>query len=192
MKIETYEQEQQTTDISQLAADGEYAILVEQLGLNGQKIFLDHDGEPSSPVFPYPRLTEEQKRVFEYHCPIKTKLKEYRSEVIPVRVLQVASHAESCQFLKTLWVWHPKDARLDPVLIGTTGQYDSDPYLLARWGLVWKEFNQLKEEAIEGWKRLRMTKLAEAKREIEDCERKLESESLMYFNGENISSSVYF
>jgi hypothetical protein len=192
MKIETYEQEQQINEIGQLAADGEYAILVEQLGLTGQKTFLDDDGSPSVPVFPYPRLTEEQKRVFEYHCPLKTKLKEYRSEVIPVRVLQVASHAESCRFLKTLWVWHPKYANLDPVLIGTTGTYDSEPYLLARWGAVWKDFAQLKEEAIQGWKLLRMTKLAEAKREIEDCERKLESESMMYFNGEHISSSVYF
>lgn len=189
MKIETYEQELQSTEIGQLAADGEYAILVDQLDLKGQKSLLNDTGEQP---FPYRRMTEIEKHVFEFHCPHKTSLAEYKSEVIPVRVLQVAAHALSLKFLNHIRVWHPKDAKLDPVLVGYTTNYGGDLFLLARWGVVWKEFPVLLEEAKIGWQKLRLAKLNKAKGEVEQRIKNVADDAELWFNGQTVDGCVYF
>lgn len=195
MKIETYEIEQHDNDVTQLLDDATYLNLVEELGLEGQKKqFIDVDNKESV-VFPYPRMTQLQQRVFEIHCPHKTKLVEYKSEMIPVRVLQVAQHALSCRFLKDLYVWHPTDAKLDPVLVGTAGSYGNDLYLLARWGAVWKDFPTLLREAKAEWKRIRGAKLKKAEQEIALAKAGLDSDTELHFSegsGNFVSSSVYF
>lgn len=193
MKIETYEQELESTEIAQLAADGEYAMLVDQLGLNGQRQFIQQENEvAASPVFPYRRMTKIELRVFKFHCPITTKLTEYRSEAMPVRVLQVAAHALSCNFLHHITVWHPEDAKLDPVLVGHKTEWGEELYLLARWGAVWKDFAALTEEAIKGWKRLRKAQLEKAQKEIAGHINAIDSDAELFFAGKHVESAAYF
>lgn len=191
MKIETYEIEPETTEIGQLAADGEAREICERLGLSGQ---LSLSNNESNTVFPYRRMTRLEQVVFELHCPHKTRLEEYKSDAIPVRVLQVAAHATDCNFLKYITVWHPTDAKLDPVLVGNAGTYGNDLYLLARWGTAWKDFSVLLDEARTTWKRLRKAKLDKALREVQQAQATLDADAELYFSDEHysINNSVYF
>ena len=191
MKIETYEIEPQSTEIGQLAADGEARMICERLGLGGQLALSDN---PSETAFPYRHMTRLEQVVFEFHCPIKTDLKSYKSESIPVRVLQVAAHAHDLHFLKAIKVWHPKDARLDPVLVGYTSEYGGDLYLLARWGAVWKDFQDLLSEAKIGWAKQRKAKLEKASKEVDAKLATVDADAEIYFSEDpsGVDSAIYF
>lgn len=189
MKIETYEIEPPSSEIGQLAADGEARMICEKLGLRGQLALADNE---SQTPFPYRRMSLIEQRVFEYHCPVKTPLNDYRSDAIPVRVLQVASHALDCNVLKRIEIWHPKEAKLDPVLVGIGGEYGMEPFLLARWGAVWKEFAVLLDEAKRGWVDLRRARLERAVRETQKELDNVEQIAVEYFSGEHVETSVYF
>lgn len=194
MKIKTYKIEPLSqTEIQALAHDGEAAMLIEQLGLEGQKNVTSKTGTP----FPYRVMTEEEQKVYTFHCPIHTKLEEYSSDFIPLRVLQVAAHAKALDVCnKGLWVWHPKEARLDPVLVGKASipgqQRDEKLYLLARWGQVWKEFKQLLAEAKTGWIAKRKAAIKKADAEFTNLKTTSETDAELYFQGESVTTSIYF
>lgn len=144
MKVETYEIEEVTGELGNMAADSEAAELVAKLGLTGQQTLMDPDTETR---FPYREMTAQEKLVFELHCPQKTKLEDYKSGIIPLRVLQVAAFCKDMSQVKFMEVWHPQDARLDPVLVGRTDGWGGKFYLLARWGEVWKDLPELVSDA---------------------------------------------
>lgn len=190
MKIETYEVEPADTEIATLANDGEALAICESLGLTGQLSLSDNE---SATVFPYRRMTAIEQRVFEIHCPIKTELKNYKSDPIPVRVLQVAQHAMSCNFCKEFYVWHPRDARLDPILTGhTLNLYSGEIYLLARWGAVWKEFDQLLSEAKAIWRERRIAKIQKARAEVDLHTNNVDADTNLYFQGEAVETYISF
>lgn len=191
MKIETYEIEQPSQEIEQLAQDSEARELCEKLGLSGQLALSNNE---SATVFPYRRMTATEQKVFELHCPIKTKLDQYKSDAIPLRVLQVAAHAISCNVLHAVYVWHPKESRLDPVLVGYTSNYGGDLYLLARWAQVWKEFDLLLEEAKNIWQSKRIAQLKKAQAEVERSLTTVESDWDIFLHGESyeLTTSVNF
>lgn len=179
MKIETYEIEPQATEIAQLANDSEHRELCEKLSLTGQLSLSDNESET---VFPYRRMTHIEQRVFEIHCPIKTKIHEYKSDAIPVRVLQVAAHAMECDIIKKVYVWHPKEAKLDPVLVGYTSDYGGDLYLLARWGQVWKDFTVLLKEAKQIWATKRKANVEKALIKAQESLKTLSQDSELFFS----------
>jgi hypothetical protein len=189
MKIETYEIEPASSQIATLAEDGEHKELCEKLGLKGQ---LSLSNNESGTVFPYRRMTMVEQRVFEIHCPNKTKLSAYKSDAIPVRVLQVAAHAIDCGVTRHLSVWHPEEARLDPVLVGCTSEYSGELYLLARWGEVWKDFAQLLAEAKAIWTMRRTALLEKARRSIEGHAASVAPDADLYFSGKQVEGVIYF
>lgn len=191
MKIETYEIEPQSTDIATLAADGEAREICEKLGLEGQ---LSLSNNESQTVFPYRVMTKLEQLVFELHCPNHTKLRDYKSEAIPVRVLQVAAHATDCKFLHHIRVWHPEDSRLDPVLVGYTSEYGGTLYLLARWGAVWKDFSILVKEAKAIWKQRRLAAIKRAEQDISMVKACLDTDADSLFStgsSSSIKNSIY-
>lgn len=191
--IETYEIEPQSSEIAQLAADGEHKMLIDQLELVGQQSLLAApDSESADSAFPYPALSKIQHRVFEFHCPQKTKLKDYRGDMIPLRVLQVAAHALTYGKLDHVRVWHPDNAKLDPVLVGYTTNYGGNLFLLARWGEVWKNFDVLLSEAVEGYKKMRAAKLEKAQAELTKLTNCAKADAELYCQGENIDNSINF
>lgn len=166
MKIETYEVEETDSEIATLAADGEAMELIDKLNLVGQ---LELTNTDTSTRFAYRKMTKLEWLVFKMHCPIETDLSRYRSSVIPVRVLQVAAHANDYigKLLHSIKVWHPEDAKLDPVLVGHTGAYAGEFFLLARWGEVWKDFPTLLTEAKAMWIAKKRAALNKAKKELD-------------------------
>lgn len=191
MKIETYEIEPASTEIESLANDGEARLICEKLGLEGQ---LSLSNNESRTVFPYRVMTTLEQRVFQIHCPYQTKLQNYKSDAIPVRVLQVAAHATDCGFLHHIKVWHPREARLDPILVGHAGEYSGTLYLLARWGEVWKDWAVLLREAKAAWMLTRKAKLDKALKEVQSHQQTLQADADLFFSeaDEHLSTAVYF
>ena len=155
MVIETYEiqevEEAKVEDLEQCAA------LVDELGLTGQNQYYrpnERDGEQGIDVFPYRKMTAQEKVVIKALCPEVTKLESYKDGPIPLRVMQVAAHAKA---LRSdigdecgLYVWHPRSADdPDPYLCLQLGPYYSprETYILARWGDELDNWNTMIEKA---------------------------------------------
>jgi len=148
MKVETFE-------VTEVGCAGkidnfeEINALSKQLGLTGQERFLNQDKKE---VIPYRKMTAQEKLVYETLCAEKTILKDYKESIIPLRVLQVASHAIELEFLTGVEVWHETNADIkDPVLVGYIGSdsWRREYYILARWGEELESFGVLMEKAIK-------------------------------------------
>ena len=194
MKIETYEVELiDQSEIQALAADGEMSQLIEDLGLTGQSKLLGVDLQP----FPYRIMTKEEQVVFSIIFSQRTKLTEFSSELIPLRVLQVAAHVKSTNFIdKEMWVWHPEDSRHDPLLVGHASipgsQWGERYFLLARWGAALLPFSALRDKAKVIWSAERKTKLAKAEMEFKLLKDTVSNDADLYLSGKSITTSVYF
>ena len=154
MQIETYEIEEVTGELGTMAADSESIELIEKLGLDGQKRLCD---KVTDTRFPYPVISEKEALVYGVLFPQKTRVEEYRSGVIPLRVLQVVAHVRQFDFIKRVEVWHPTDVRdKDPVLVAVKkdNQYDwrdDSTFILARWGESLQSIDVLAAKASKVW-----------------------------------------
>lgn len=107
--------------------------LIEQLELVGQKTLMAGEDSESNARMPYPKMTDEQQFILEVLCPGKSNMKSYSRTPIPLRILQIAAHANSLHFFEEIQVWDAQSsAEKDPVLVGKKGYRDY--WLLARWG----------------------------------------------------------
>lgn len=142
MQVETYE-------ITETGTEGlienveETKSLIESLGLEGQKKFLNAD-KPDQ-LFPYRRMTAQEELVYDLILGEKTALSRYEEAVIPVRVLQVAAHVTQLGFCREIEVWHKPSVNIkDPLLVGIRGEmWSPERYLLARWGEILLPFEEL-------------------------------------------------
>lgn len=149
MQVETYEVESKGDDeIQILASDGEAAMLIESLGLDGQKAMLNKD---SGDFFPYRKITKEEHAVFKTLFTNRCEAKSYKDGPIPLRVLQLMSHAKELHHpdLAYFEVWYPEAGHDDPVLVGRKTYYQDPVYLLARWGNALDPFEALQEKAVK-------------------------------------------
>lgn len=144
MQIETYEIEEETSG-TQSETDEQSIALIEKLGLDGQKKLISTDGKSR---LQYPEMTQQEHNVYKAVFPVHTDLKKYEGCIIPIRVLQVAAHAQ--EFCFDVQVWHKRNPRLDPLLVGRigSGPYNIQKLLkLARWGDALLDFSELIKEA---------------------------------------------
>ena len=167
MDVETYEAIETTID--GIETSDEAIALIEQLGLEGQKSLLVKDEDGNEDRIPYRQMTRQEKRIYEFICPSKTELSKYSESPIPVRVMQVAAHAQ--QYFDHLMVWHPEGNIKDPVLVGIKGsQWSGEIFILARWGECLDSLDNLAKLACNICKAKYITKLeeimAEAKEKI--------------------------
>jgi len=165
MLVETFEC--QETAAEPIEASEEAIRLIEELELDGQKsILLPNVGEVSTSIrMPYPQATAEQVFVFRVLCPQNYPLKKYNRTPLPLRVLQIASHAKALGFFGEIVVWDAADPSVkDPILIGTKDNAEwswrEDVYLLARWGEELESWPTLLRRALEK-KREQITSVAE-------------------------------
>lgn len=150
MNVETFEIEEVKDEAGIMASDSEAQELIIKLGLEGQKTLLNTE---TVTRLPYRQMTVDEMFTYSILCPRKSKLKEFSSEIIPVRVLQVAAHALECGFFTEIWVWSAEMASVkDPVLVGITKDKNTQwggelHYLLARWGKELEPLEILFEKA---------------------------------------------
>lgn len=152
MQVETFE----VQEVQQCATNAEALETVkgfiDSLGLEGQAKFYGV-GQEQSTICPYRKITAQEKMVYKTLCPVEVGIGKYAEGPIPLRILQVATHAKTvlesgCELV----VWHPANGDIkDPVLLGKikVGTWDYHYYLLARWGEVLEEFAVLQAHAVK-------------------------------------------
>jgi hypothetical protein len=148
MQVETYETEDATSEASAMANDSAALELIRSCGLKGQ---MATSNEGTVTRIPYQEMLQEERTVYQTLFPRSKKVEDYDAGVIPLRVLQVIAHAQSCKMFKEIVIWYPETARIDdPVLVGIVEprQYSQVFYKLARWGKALAPFDRLKSEAI--------------------------------------------
>lgn len=162
MLVETYEIEETKNEAALMACDAEASELITKLGLEGQQALLNPE---TMPRFPYRKMTAQEGFVYKTLCPVVTTLEKYKDGIIPLRVLQVASHVKDLAFVDRIQVWHPENADIkDPVLVGVKGpEYiDREVFILARWGEeLWSM-----EKMLDLAKKMRVSSLKSALRKI--------------------------
>lgn len=166
MEVETYEALEVTS--AGVECDAEAVKLIDELELDGQKSLVKADGKR----VPYRAMTATEFFVYSTLMTQRAKLKDYRVDSIPLRVLQVAAHAKP--LYKRIEVWHaPEGADVkDPVLVGIVQgnpQYDWDEkqHILARWGDVLVPLSDLLKTALAAWKRATRARVLKARQELE-------------------------
>ena len=181
----------------------EARALVEQLGLTGQaRLYRKAEaGEVAPSILPYRKMTAQEKWVYEILLPTKSKLENYADGAIPLRVLQIAAHAQSLipslgDDPWSLYVWHPKNADYkDPLLVMRKGidWGAQEHYILARWGEELEEFGVMANKAKDIYKAKCVAKLEEARQQIEVWIKSADSKVLEhYLSGTGGDPSVYW
>lgn len=165
MKVETYECEETATE--HVECSDEAIRLIEEMGLSGQQEFLAPKENKHQRV-PYRKIMADEAFVFRQICPKDVELSAYSDGPIPLRVLQVASHAKSLGVFTSIRVWCRESATIkDPVLLGYIGDYYSpkEIFILARWGEALDEMPALVKTALSIWKERIASKLRDVVRE---------------------------
>lgn len=154
MLVETYECEETRDESPEETAEA--VALMEKLGLDAQ---LEAAGKSKSPMGrnPYREMTGDEAFVFGILCPGRAKLEQYRAGPIPLRVLQIASHAMDLGIFDHLEVWHATAVDVkDPMLVGKcknkVSPWTFDDFILARWGDVLDEWPALVKTAMAKWR----------------------------------------
>lgn len=183
-------EEVQATTVEQC---DEARALVEQLGLNGQARLYRKASEGNEVVpsiLPYRKMTAREKWVYDIILPTKSKLENYADGAIPLRVLQIAAHANSLiPSLEggpwALYVWHPKNADYkDPLLVMRKGEdyREQHFYILARWGEELEEFGVMANKAREMYKAKCIAKMEEARQQLEVWIKSADAKVLEHMN----------
>lgn len=167
MQVETFEVLEAEEQMS-VQADEETRAIVDALNLEGQsKLYKGGENVdvPLQARVPYREMTRAELNVYTILFPSKTEIRKYGEQPIPLRILQVAAHAEAECWFKRLEVWH-QDSMLtkDPLLVGIRrgeNTWDDRPCLLGRWGDALEEFPILAMRAAQVWKEKTMGKLRE-------------------------------
>lgn len=171
MQIETYECE----TVPSAEFTEEAIALAEKIGATKQSNFY----QEGKPVIPYRFMTPVEMAVYQIMLPHRDEINNFDAGPIPLRVLQVAAHANEILEEGTLVVWHQGVGKDDPLLtlrIGTS--YSGKYYLLARWGDVLEEFAVLLEQASKRQVLKMKVKLAGMRREIDSWEANVEALTL--------------
>lgn len=170
MKVETYECEETKTEIPQ---ESEEAIkLINELNLEGQQGLIKKASESTEAErCPYRKIRADELFVYQQICPQHTRLVGYSEAPIPLRVLQVISHAQSLGIFKCFEVWSAQGLVKDPVLLASTDTWiyenGRDIFILARWADELEEFGVLLQKAIDKWKEKAKSAIAKAKSKAE-------------------------
>lgn len=153
MLVETFEC--QETAAEPIEACEEAIALMNELGMDGQKSLVTKNEKTGRDQrAPYREMTKDEAFVYGVLCPKQYHIKEYSRTPIPLRVLQIAAHANSLGIYKRLEVWDVEDAvEKDPVLVGVSEhpvhKWQDQNFILARWGEVLEPFVVLLRRAVE-------------------------------------------
>jgi len=136
MQVETFEQTEISAETGEAGDSAKQIALIIQLGLIGQTKLTKDDS-----ICPYRRMTISEQKIYETIFTSKTKVEEYESGPIPLRVLQIIADAKKYPQIGILHIWHEADAAIkDPILVG----HDQYKYwILARWGDALAPFEEL-------------------------------------------------
>jgi len=161
VNVETYEVDSTHPEVDEAAN-----ALVEQLGLDGQKVYTNPD---TGSRCPYRTMTADEDFAYRILCSVHTPVEKFDAEPMPLRVLQVLAHAKDIGVFECFEVWHPARPMKDPVLVGVMpgDKYRTTRYILARWGAELDEFPALMQKALKAHRERLIADLSKIKSEAE-------------------------
>jgi hypothetical protein len=119
------------------ATSEEWLKLTEKLGIQAQKEIIS----TKAGVIPYPKFKEHEKAVFYSILNRQTDYKTFKSEIIPLRVLQSISLCEIEGYFKKIEIWSSREDEemgypLQFLVVGVDkiNSYDREYYKIAQWG----------------------------------------------------------
>lgn len=205
MKVETFEVVSLGVTASGAVVNEEVSeealALIESMDLEGQRALLQKKtagGEEVVVRVPYRRMTAEELAVYSVLMPNREPIAHYDGGPIPLRVLQVAAHAQQLEYFdKGVEVWCPEPGRDDPILVGVKrGKHDArELYLLARWGEELLDMAQMRGKALGLLAARVRGEIAKARGELSSLEAGLDDKLLAYLSGgqnEAIWTSISF
>lgn len=168
VQVETFECSE--TAAEPIEASEEAIALINELGLAGQQeLVAKPEGKPESRC-PYREITAEERMVYRTLCPEKCNLDQYKASPVPLRVLQLAAHANSLGLFQRMEVWDCESVLVpDPVLVAHTGKYDwsdNTTFILARWGAELETFAVLLKKAVEIRRQVMLDQLKAVQEEV--------------------------
>lgn len=161
MVVETFVQEETPVPPTReyAAAEREQMIaLCAELCLDRQRelhepkvsLVVAETGVATVSPFKYRPMTEGEALVYGILCPTHEDLKDYQTEALPLRVLEVLRDART--HFEKFEVWHAAEVVKDPVLVGVKKNpqrtWEERRYILARWGDVLEAFPLLAEKTL--------------------------------------------
>jgi hypothetical protein len=181
MQVETYECQETIAEPLEIA---EEAIeIINNLELDGQKTLITkvHDTETDTRC-PYRKMRADERFVYRLLCPTTTDAKKYSSSSMPLRVLQIMSHALSLDLFKKIVVWSADGEIKDPVLVAydteDTWRASATPFILARWAEELDEWSVLVKKAKQIWKEKAIAAIAKIKSQVALNEAFLENDAI--------------
>lgn len=152
-------------------------VMIDQLGLKGQKQLVKNQ---AGLIIPFPKMNVYEQRVWEMYCPAKAKLQDYDGSPIPYEILTLLQLVQDKRYFDTkagnskrkiegwIEVWSEAREDVDPLIVGvinTKEKYDwgwssgdKAYYLVARWGMSLRKFEEIAEIAMNRWKNIRKAK----------------------------------
>jgi len=145
LQIETFEREELFTDGEVVGVSEESKKLIEKMELEGQKQLYEESKDERLP--PYRKMGKQEGIVYRAVLSEHDSVGNYSGNLMPLRVLQVVSHAK--ELFAKVEVWSSPDPDTDEcMLIGTDKDYGYDSvFLLARWGRELLVYSVLKTRA---------------------------------------------
>ena len=148
-QVETFECSETASE--PIEASEEAIGIIDSLGLAGQQSLVSKTDKKDR--CPYRAMRADEAFVYRTICPRSVEIKKYEGSPIPLRVLQIAAHANSLGIFKEMYVWSQEDSTTkDPVLVAVKhGGYefiDDGLFILARWGDELETFSTLLKKAI--------------------------------------------
>lgn len=128
--------------------------IAEELGLTGQlEMCRKREGDDRGTRCPYREMTDEELFTYKVLCPESVDASKYSASPIPLRVLQVFSHAKTIPQFKKFEIWDRVSMEIkDPVLVAFNGDRWSSStkaFILARWGAELETFITLRQRAFD-------------------------------------------
>lgn len=137
MEIKIYREQE---NVNLLVDDNElqeYNQLVKELGLTRREENVD-----KTPIV-YPYLNHVMRRQIKALTPVSVNVENYSKSTIPVEILKVYKNCKDNEMFEGYKIWY-NDVNPDPILIGwkytdenarkNKYSWQTDPYLIARWG----------------------------------------------------------
>ena len=186
---------------------------IDELGLKGQKSLVKSQ---DNKVIPYPKLNDTEVRVWEEYCPQVDNVEDYSATQIPYEILtnlQIIKQKKWFDINKLvgtetkvgskkikgyIQIWSESREDIDPIVVGvieTRERYswgwsvgDKVYYLIARWGISLRPYEEIRKISMDRWIEKRKAKLAADIRRGKLAYENVKDDANKHFNGQFFES----
>lgn len=188
---------------------------IDELGLRGQKALVDSQ---NSNIIPFPKMNVTEERVWKEYCPQIDKLEDYQATQIPYEVITLLQLVKQQKYFEidelvgeeekdgskkikgSIEIWSEAREDIDPLVVGvieTRTRYswgwalpDKAYYLVARWGISLRPFEEVRQQSVNRWVEKRKASLAAEIRKAKLAYENVADDANKHFNGQFVENEA--